>query len=120
MGSRISSEIWSRPKNRARLIAAATSVPRTSASTVEIAATFSDRYSGGQMSARFQATREPLRGQAGRRELVGPLLGREGVEEDQQDRQVQEQKPRDRRQLQPQRRARSECIERPHAVGEAR
>ena len=56
MGNRISSEIWSRPKKRARLIAAATSVPSTSASRVEIAATFSDRYSGGQMSGRFHAT----------------------------------------------------------------
>ena len=60
MGNRISSEIWSRPKNFARLIAAATNVPSTSASAVEIAATCSDRYSGGQMSARFHATANHL------------------------------------------------------------
>ena len=56
MGSRISSETWSRPKNRARAIAAAASVPRIIAITVEIAATLSDSQSGGQMSSRFQAT----------------------------------------------------------------
>ena len=37
---------------------------------------------------------EPFERQAGRRELEARLLGGEGVEEDQQDRQVQEQQPR--------------------------
>ena len=56
MGRMINSEICSRPKNRVRAIAPATSVPRIMASTVEIAATCNDSTIGGQMSARFHAT----------------------------------------------------------------
>ena len=38
---------------------------------------------------------KPFGGQAGGRELVGFVLGREGVEEDQEDRQVEEEEPPD-------------------------
>ena len=51
-----SSEIASRPKKRERLTAAAASVPRTSATSVDIAATRTERSSAFQMSCLLQAT----------------------------------------------------------------
>jgi hypothetical protein len=72
--------------------AAAQSVPSTSAITVEIAATRTDSHSAAQTSGRFQATPNHcvVRPGGGHIALV---LGGEGIDEDQQDRQVQEQQP---------------------------
>ena len=56
IGRMTSSEIASRPKNRARVIAAAHRVPRTRATSVATAATRSERPSAAQTSARPQAT----------------------------------------------------------------
>ena len=56
IGRMTRSEIASRPKNRARTIAAAQSVPRTSASSVATAATRTERPSACQTSGRPQAT----------------------------------------------------------------
>ncbi len=55
IGRMTSSDTVSRPKKRARVIAAAQSVPSTSAIPDAIAATLSEQ-SGGQISCRFQAT----------------------------------------------------------------
>ena len=56
IGRMTSSDTASRPKNFAPDTAAAHSVPRISASSVEIAATCNDSVSAGQMSAASQAT----------------------------------------------------------------
>ncbi len=56
MGRMTSSEMVSRPKNFVWLTAAAQSVPRTSAITVEMAATWTDSDSACQTSGRFQVT----------------------------------------------------------------
>ena len=56
MGRITSSEIVSRPKNRVRLTAAAQSVPRIIATTVEIEATLTDSVRASQTSGRFQVT----------------------------------------------------------------
>lgn len=81
-----------------RVIAAATRVPSTRAMDVEIAATLSDRYSGGQMSGRSnQAVANHCVVRAGRQGLERPLFRGEGVEEDQEDRQVEEEKASDGR-----------------------
>jgi hypothetical protein len=67
---------------------------------------------------------EPFQRQARRRELVALLLGGEGVEEDQRERQVQEQEPAPPRQVAADRpqggrlRSGSERIEGPHALGD--
>ena len=90
MGRMTSSEMVSRPKKRVRLTAAAQSVPRTSAMTVEMVATLTDRVSACPDVRPVPGDGEPLQRQAGRRELVALFLGREGIEEDQEDRQVQE------------------------------
>ena len=50
--------------------------------------------------------REPLQRQARRRPLIALLLGREGIDEDQQDRQVQEEQPAAGGELQGKRRCR--------------
>ena len=97
IGRMTSSEIVSRPKNFVPDTAAAQSVPRTSAIAVEIAATCTESVSACQTSGRFQVTAEPFERQPRRRPLVGLLLGREGIEEDQRDRQEQEEQPGRRR-----------------------
>ena len=56
MGRMTSSEMTSRPKNLVRATAAAASVPRTSAITVAILATLTERPRASQISGRFQAT----------------------------------------------------------------
>ena len=56
IGRMSSSEIASRPKNRARDSAAAASVPRTSATSVESGGDRDDRPSASQTSCRSQAT----------------------------------------------------------------
>jgi hypothetical protein len=55
MGSTTRSDTVSRPKNRVRATAAAQSVPSTSATSVEIAATRRLSDSAAQMSGRAQA-----------------------------------------------------------------
>ena len=93
IGRMTSSEIASRPKNFEPDTAAAQSVPSTMAITVAIAATVTESCSAAHTSGRFQVTASHCGGQAGRRPLVALLLGGEGVDEDQQDRQMQEQQP---------------------------
>ena len=105
IGRMNSSEIESRPKKRARDTAAAAQVPRTSAMSVAMAATFTESHSAFQMSCRVPDDGEPLRGVAGRRELIALLLGGEGIEEDQGQRQMQEQQAADGREGERQRRA---------------
>ena len=104
MGRMTRSEIVSRPKNRSRDTAAAHSVPRTMAISVEIAATRSDRQrlpDVGPVPGRPRT----IQRQARRRPLVAPLLGGEGVDEDQQERHVQEQQARRRQRSSGQRHA---------------
>ena len=85
------SDIVSRPKKRVWLTAAAQSVPSTSAIIVEIEATRTDSHRACQTSARSHVTANHFKSEAGRRKLITLLLGGEGVEEDQQQRQMQEQ-----------------------------
>ena len=105
IGRMTSSEIASRPKNFVRLTAAAQSVPSTSAITVEMLATLSDRPERLPDVGAVPGHGEPFQGQARRRPLVGFVLGREGVDEDQQDRQVHEGEAEAGGDLQAQRRA---------------
>src|SRR3569833_427800 len=60
IGRVTSSDTTSRPKNFAPDTAAAQSVPRISATSVEYAASCSDSVSAGQMSARLNATTNQL------------------------------------------------------------
>ena len=90
------SDTVSRPKKRERLTAAAASVPSTSATSVEIAATRAEEKRVPDVLP-APGDGEPAQRVAGRRELVALVLGGEGIEEDQRQRQMQEEQPRRRR-----------------------
>ena len=106
IGRTSSSEIASRPKKRGATRAAAASVPSTMrqqrSRPRRPAATAA---SACQMSSRSQATPNQLQGQPGRREDEALVLGGEGVEHDEGQRQVQEQHAAERGQLERQARA---------------
>ena len=90
-GSTRKTEMPSRPKKWNRPTAAAAIEPSTNATSVATSATRTDRRMASHSSRGVEGLAEPVGGETGGREAERALLGREGVEDHDEQREVQEQ-----------------------------